>query len=184
MNFRVHWRPFSTVSLMGRYDYQLSTFNGFADAETGSTAAHILSGTVNWSPVNYLYVQVGASYSFENTFETPAATAAGATNPVPNLDNGYLTANITVGYALDELTDLTLGYTIYKADNHVDNSQWSQPFGASDEQHTASVTLARQFTKQIRGSIKYSYFRNRDDASGGNNDYDGHLIYATMQYRF
>lgn len=184
MNFQVHWRPHPTVSFVGRYDYQIANFHGFQDGETGETTAHILSGTVNWTPLNWLYAQIGASYSFENTFTTPAATSAGATNVVPNLNNGYLTANAMLGFALDRKTDLTLGYTFYKADNYVDNSKWSVPFGAADEQHTVSATLSRQLTKQLRGSLKYGYFWNHDAASGGNNDYAAHLIYATIQCRF
>jgi predicted porin len=89
-----------------------------------------------------------------------------------------------VGFALDNKTDLTVGYAIYKADTYVDNSRWSQPFGAADETHTVTATLARQLTKQIRGTVQYSYARNRDGASGGQNNYDAHMIYAFMQYRF
>ncbi len=184
VNFRAHWRPLNTVSLMGRYDFQVANFRGDNDAQTGEVTAHILSGTINWTPVNRLYIQLGSSYSFENTFSTPASTAAGITNVVPSLDSGYLTANATVGYALDEKTDLTLGYAFYKADDYVNNSRWSQPFGAADESHTVTATIARQITKQLRGTVQYAYAQYRDNASGGFNNYDAHMIYASMQYRF
>ncbi len=184
VNFRAHWRPLNTLSLMARYDFQVADYHGDAGLQAGEVTAHILSGTINWTPINRLYTQLGASYSFENTFSTPAANAAGITNVIPNLHSGYITANATIGYALDEKTDLTLAYTLYKADDYVDNSRWSQPFGAADETHTITATLARQITRQIRGTVQYAYAQNRDTAAGGHNDYDAHMIYASMQYRF
>jgi hypothetical protein len=36
----------------------------------------------------------------------------------------------------------------------------------------------------VRVSLKYGFFRNREKTYGGHNDYDAHLVLATMQYRF
>lgn len=45
-------------------------------------------------------------------------------------------------------------------------------------------TVSRQLNKRTKVSLKYGYFTSKDDTSGNNNDFDAHLIYATLQYRF
>ena len=41
-----------------------------------------------------------------------------------------------------------------------------------------------EISKAVRVSLKYGFFRNREKIYGGHNDYDAHLVLATMQYRF
>jgi predicted porin len=112
------------------------------------------------------------------------AGSSGINNLVLNSANDYWTVDATAGYALNEKTDLQLQYSYYRADDYVNNSAYSQPFGAGDEQHSITATVTRQITKALRMSLKYGFFRNRDQTSGGNNNYDDHLVYASMQYRF
>jgi len=103
---------------------------------------------------------------------------------VPNLADDYWTLDAMAGYALDEKTDLQLQYNYYRAKDYVNNALYSQPFGADTEQQGVTATITRQITKAIKVSLKYGFFRNRDQTSGGNNNYDAHLVYASMQYRF
>ncbi|MGA2241670.1 MAG: hypothetical protein ABSH11_06480 [Verrucomicrobiota bacterium] len=194
LNFRAHWHPFSTLSLVGRYDFQYSTVHtrgdvnsdgiALSDEESAEITSQIISGSINWTPLNRLYLQLGASYAFDNTFQTPAAGALGFTNAVPNLSDNYWTANAMVGYLLNDKTDLQIAYYFFRADNYVNNSTYSQPFGTSNEEQGITATLTRQINRALRLSLKYGFFRNRDDTSGGYNNYDSHLIFASMQYRF
>jgi hypothetical protein len=32
--------------------------------------------------------------------------------------------------------------------------------------------------------LRYGFYTSRDETSGGNNNYDAHLIYSSFRYRF
>lgn len=182
------WRPLSGLSFVTRYDFQLSTVRnqgvGLAEVKGAEMTSHIISESVSWVPLSRLYVQLNGSYALDGALQTDAATQAGITNVVPDLENGYWTASALLGYAVDEKTDLQVNYNYYRADNYLNNFIWSQPYGTSMEEHGVTATIHRQMTKALRASLKYGYFRNRDTTPGGHNDYDAHLVYASMQYRF
>jgi hypothetical protein len=192
MNFRVTWRVLNTLSLVTRYDFQYSTVdttsipNGGAQAgevQSANFTSHIISENVSWTPFARLYVQAGGSYVL-NSLDTPVASSSGINNLVLNSASDYWTANTSAGYALNEKTDLQLQYSYYHADDYMNNSAFSQPFGAGDEQHSVTTTITRRISKALQVSLKYGFFRNRDKTSGGLNNYDAQLVYASMQYRF
>jgi hypothetical protein len=192
MNFRATWRVWNTLSLVTRYDFQYSAVDTWSipnggtqagEVQSANITSHIISENISWTPLARLYVQAGGSYVL-NSLDTPVAGSSGINNLVLNSANDYWTVDATAGYALNEKTDLQLQYSYYRADDYVNNSAYSQPFGAGDEQHSITATVTRQITKALRMSLKYGFFRNRDQTSGGNNNYDDHLVYASMQYRF
>ncbi len=193
LNFRVTWRPCGTVSTVTRYDFQLSTVDTKGDYNSGGTTlasiqsaeitSHIISESISWTPLNRLYLQASASYSLDSV-ETPATEWLGTNRLVLHGDNDYWNASGLVGYALDEKTDVQAQYFYYHANNYVDNSASSMPYGAGAEEHGVTATIGRELSKAVRLSLKYGFFRNRDRTYGGHNDYDAHLVLATMQYRF
>jgi hypothetical protein len=186
MNIRATWRPFSTLSLVTRYDFQLSTVDttggSLNSVQSAEITSHIISQSVNWTPFSRLYVQVSGSYVLDSV-DTPPISITGVTNFVLPGKNDYWTVSAMSGFALDNKTDLQLQYTYYRADDYV-NTSVTQPYGAGDEEQSVTATITRQITKAIKVSLKYGFFRNRDQTSGGNNNYDAHLVYASMQYRF
>jgi hypothetical protein len=192
MNIRATWRILNSLSLVTRYDFQYSTVdttsipNGGAQAgevQSANLTSHIISENVSWTPLSRLYVQVSGSYVL-NSLDTPVQNWMGANQIVLNSANDYWTVDATAGYALDEKTDLQLQYSYYRADDYADNSASSQPFGAGDEQHGVTATITRRITKALQVNLKYGFFRNRDETSGGHNNYDAQLVYASMRYRF
>jgi hypothetical protein len=192
MNLRATWRIFNTLSSVTRYDFQYSTVDTTSIPDGGTQAgevqsanitSHIISENLSWTPVSRLYVQVGGSYVLNN-LDTPVASSSGINNLVLNSAGDYWTVDATAGYALNEKTDLQVRYSYYRADDYVNNSASSQPYGAGDEQHSVTATITRRITKALQVSLKYGFFTNRDVTSGGNNNYDAQLVYANMQYRF
>ncbi|HYT60956.1 MAG TPA: hypothetical protein VEL06_12340 [Haliangiales bacterium] len=186
-NFRVTWRPLSNVSTVTRYDFQLSTVDTTGDllakVQSAEITSHIISESIGWTPLARLYLQISASYALDST-DTPAANATGTNQVVLNGANDYWNASLMAGYALSEKTDLQGQYFYYRANNYVDNSFYGQPYGAQGEEHGVTASLIHRFSKRVRGTLKYGFFRNRDTTSGGFNNYDAHLVYASMQYRF
>jgi hypothetical protein len=192
MNIRATWRILNTLSSVTRYDFQLSTVdttsipNGGTQAgevQSAKVTTHIISENISWTPLPRLYVQLGGSYVL-NSLDTPVASLPGINNLVLNSASDYWTVDTTAGYAINEKTDLQLQYSYYRANDYVNNSTVSQPFGAGDEQHSITATITRRITKALQVSLKYGFFCNRDETSGGHNDYNAQLVYANMQYRF
>jgi hypothetical protein len=192
MNIRATWRVLNTLSLVTRYDFQYSTVdttsipNGGTQAgevQSANLTSHIISENISWTPLSRLYVQAGGSYVL-NSLDTPVASSSGINNLVLNSANNYWTVDATADYALNEKTDLQLQYSYYRADDYVNNSTSSQPYGAGAEEQSVTATITRQISKALKISLKYGFFCNRDETSGGLNNYDAQLVYASMQYRF
>jgi predicted porin len=98
--------------------------------------------------------------------------------------NNYWSINLNSGIVLDDKTDLNLGYTYYLADDYTDNTPIGVPYGSGAQEHAISATLLRRITKNIRASLRYSYYNYTDASAGGFRDYDAHGVYAGLQYRF
>lgn len=186
-NFRVTWRPLSSLSFITRYDYQLSTIDSsapsLATVEAAEMTSHIISESVSWSPLARLYLQGSINYVWDKT-DSPAATATGSTNLVLNSKNNYWNASFNTGYALNDKTDLQAQYAYYRADDYEDNSRYSQPYGAGAEEHGVTAAIIRRIRANLIWTIKYGFFNNRDETSGGHNNYDAHLVYSSLRYRF
>ncbi len=184
VNFRVTWRPRNNLSVIGRYDMQLSTIDtqpdNLPEIQTSDMTSYIGSGSISWVPFTRVYLLGSLSYVWDRT-TTPASDLTPA---VLNAENTYWTGNATVGYALDDKTDLEGQYLFYRADNYEDNSAFGQPYGAGGEDHGVTAGIVRRMSKRVRVSLKYGFFTSHDELSGGNRDYDAHMLYSTVQYRF
>ncbi len=188
LNFRVTWRPFRSVTLVSRYDFQLSTVDTRADLlskiQSGETTSHILSQSISWIPWYRLYLQGNATYAWDET-TTPAVSLTGAAaHLVAASKNGYWNLSATAGFVLNDKTDLQMQYNYYRANDYLDNSKFSQPYGADDTAHGATVSLIRRINKNLRLTLKYGYSNYRDGASGGHRNYEAHLLASNLQFRF
>ena len=129
-NLRVTWRALPSLSLVGRYDFQRSTIDTKPDSASGLSkmqvaemVSHILSGTASWTPLQRLYLQAGVNIVWDQT-DTPADEVTAA---ILKAKNDYWTVNSSIGYALDDKTDLELQYLYYRADDRQDNSAYGLP---------------------------------------------------------
>ncbi|MEY2465901.1 MAG: hypothetical protein QOD03_422, partial [Verrucomicrobiota bacterium] len=189
LNYRVTWRPLNNLTLVTRYDFQLSTVDTKGDflakVQSAEMTSHILSEMISWTPCSRLYLQGSINYVLDQT-TTGANTFVGSdtNNIVPRSRNDYWNASIFATFVLDNKTDLSAQYFYYRANNYLDNSSASQPYGAGAEEQSISATISRQLTRRLRCSLRYGYFTNRDQTSGGHNNYDAHLVFSSLQYRF
>lgn len=187
-NFRVTWRLLPTLSLVSRYDFQLSTVHTRPDElteiESGNTKRHIFAETLSWTPINRLYMQLGGNYVLQNT-HTPAEELSGAmAGVVLSSPADYWSINTAVGYALDNKTDLQTTYSYFRSANFVDNSDVGLPFGAGATQNMVGASLSRQISKSLKWTLRYAFSSYRDQTYGGQWNYDAHGILSTLQYRF
>ncbi|MBI2950162.1 MAG: hypothetical protein HYY23_21210 [Verrucomicrobia bacterium] len=186
-NVRVTLRPLDSVTLISRYDFQLSTIETIGDyldpVRSAEARSHILSQSMTWTPLARLFLQGSLNYVWDKT-ESPTAQSVPGTNLVLNVDNSYWNASATAGYALTDKTDLQAQYFYYRADNFEDNSQFSQPYGVGAEEHGVTAAIIHRIRKNLVSTVKYGYFRNEDETSGGHNNYEAHLVYSSLRYSF
>ncbi len=186
-NFRLTFRPRQNVTLVTRYEYQLSTIDtrpagssGLKEVESSKMTSHIIGQNVSWVPWNRLSLQAGINYVLSDT-TTPTSDF---TRAVLDAQNNYWTLNFSSSVVLDDKTDLLLSYFYYQADNYKNNIDAGLPLGAGASEHGVTATLTRKLSKNVRLNLKYGYFNYDDATSGGHNNYQAHVIFSSLQYRF
>jgi hypothetical protein len=186
-NLRLTLRPLANVTLVSRYEYQLSTIHtapdpisGLPDLTASKMTSHIIAQDISWTPWSRLYLQVGFNYVLSET-KTPASEV---TQAILNSQNNYWTLNFSSGLVLDDKTDLKLSYFYYLADDYQDNSNVGLPLGTGAQEHGITATLSRQLSKHVRWSLRYGYYHYTDPLYGGNNNYSANVIYTTLRYLF
>lgn len=186
-NFRMTLRPIRNVTMVSRYEYQISTIHtrpdgvsGLQEVESSRMTSHILAQDVSWTPFSRLYLQAGLNYVISET-HTPASDY---TQAILNAQNNYWTVNFSSGLVIDNKTDLNVGYFYYLADNYQNNSDYGLPLGAGAEEHGVNATLSRRLSKNIRLSVRYGYYHYLDETFGGHQDFFAHVIYTSLRYRF
>jgi hypothetical protein len=196
-NIRLTWRALSNLTFVTRYDYQQTYIENqaFYDAtatlgtgliESADITKHILSESVTWSPIERCYVQGSVSFVHSET-ATPASGGPNAVVPglMPNWDNDYISASLNVGYVLDDQTDITATYSFYGASNY--NATGAIGYGMDTQEHGVSVTLTRLLTQNVIWNLRYAFITSNTDMpdqTGGNNDFDAHMISTGLQIRF
>ncbi len=188
LDLRATWRAAATLSFVTRYDLDLTTVDSrggtLAEVESAKITSHAFSTAVSWNPLASIYLQADGTYVIAQT-DTPADELSGTTGSlVPDFDNDYVTATLLGGWAVDDSTDLTARYYFYQADNYVDNSTVSQPYGADTREHGVRVQLSRRISDSTRLGAGYGFIQGTDDESGGNDDYQAHLVSATVELQF
>lgn len=186
-NARMTWRPFTSLTLVSRYEYQFATIHttpdpvsGLSEDESARMTSHIFAQNASWSPWSRWYLQVGFNYVISD-LKTPARDYTAA---VLKAQNNYWNVNCNTGFVLSDKTDLTLGYSFYRADNYKDNSPAGLPFGSGAQEHGVSAALSHRFNKNLRGTLRYGYYAYTDDSARIYRDYDAHVVYSGLQYRF
>lgn len=106
------------------------------------------------------------------------------TQAVLDAQNNYWTVNFNAGLVVDDKTDLNLGCFYYNSDNFDDNSLSGLPLGVSVKEHGVTASVTRRLTPNLRLNLRYAYSHFDDEGSGDHNNYEAHLIYSSLQYRF
>jgi hypothetical protein len=198
-NFRITFRPkipacLGTLALITRYDFVHTDIDSqwfhegevLAELQTGEIKRHVISEALTWNPLARFYLQANFSYVFNQT-DTPANNIELVPNEGPtvvNFRNDYWTVTSGAGYIIDDKTDFYTDFSFYCANDHFNNAAVAVPYGLGATEYTASATITRQLTKQMRLLLRYGYFNYRDVTSGGHNNYEAHSLYSGLQIRF
>lgn len=187
-NLRATWRPRPNITSVTRYDFQISTLETFGGAlpgiESARTTAHIISQSLTWVPWPRLFWQGTFSYALDSTTTPATALTGAAAGLVTDARNDYWQAGTALTFVVNEKTDFQANYFFYRANNFINNSGLSMPYGTSARDHAVNAGFTRNFTRTVRGSISYGYFAHSDETSGGLDSYNAHLVFTTITYRF
>ncbi len=200
LNFRITFRPkipacLGTLALVTRYDFVHTSINSqwfvpesepLNEVESGEIKQHVISEAVTWNPLARFFLQANVSYVLNQT-DTPANNIDLVPNTSPtvvNFRNDYWTVTSGAGYIIDDKTDFYTDFSFYCANDHFKNAGVAVPYGLGATEYTASATITRQLTKQMRLLLRYGYFDYRDVTSGGHNNYQAHSLYSGLQVRF
>ena len=184
---RLTLRPGQNVTLVSRYEYQMSTIStkpdgisGLSEVESSEMRSHIFAQDVSWTPWSRLNLQAGLNYVWSTT-TTPASDY---TQAVLDAQNNYWAVNFSSSFVVDDRTDLTLGYLYYRADNYEDNSAFGVPYGAGADEHSVSAGITRRIRDNIRLFLRYGYYHYTDETFGGNENYHAHVGSCSVRYLF
>ena len=187
-NVRMTLRLLPTLTMVTRYDFQLSTAYTqpelLAGIESARNRRHLIGQTLSWTPLNWLYVQANGNYVLSTTHSPVEELTGAMTGVVLSAPNDYWTAGLTLGFAIDEKTDLQTSYSYYRANDYVDNSAVGMPYGAGAREHEVSVSVTRKISKAMRWNLRYAFSSYHDETSGGALNYEAHGILSSLQYRF
>ena len=185
-NIRLTLRPVSQVTLVSRYEYQYSSIetrpaspSGLSEEQSSMMHTQIIGQNASWTPLSWLGLQAGFNYVLSTT-ETPAS---GQTQSILNAQNNYWTVNFNSLIALDERTDLDLGYFYYYA-NDFQNPADGLALGAGAKDHSCTATLTRRINQNLRLNVKFAFNHYEDTSSNGFGNYNSYLISSGLQYRF
>lgn len=200
-NIRMTLRPnlpacMGTLAMVTRYDFVHTSIDGqwgvfssgelLPELQTGEIKQHVITESINWNPLARFYLQTNVSYTLNQT-DTPANNIDLVPNGGPtvvNFRNDYWTVTSGFGYVIDDRTDFFADYSFYCANDHDKNAAVAVPYGLGATEHSASATITRQLTKNVRLLFKYGYYNYRDVTSGGHNNYEAHSLFSSLQFRF
>lgn len=188
LSARISWRPATAVTLVTRLHYRLSTttaaYSGLSVAQEADLDTLSFSQSASWTPRDGLYLQGMFNYTTD-TLETPASELGGGLSGlVQETENDYWNLNLNAFAIIDEKTDAQVSYDYYYAGNYADNTPVGTPFGVAEREHRLSLILSRQLRERTRAQMRYAYYNGKDDASGGFNDYEAHLVYLGIRKYF
>ncbi len=180
-NVRLSWRPKSMLSFVTRYAHQqsviTSTMDGLPQIRNGRLVRHIVTQSASWNPTARLYFTGAVNVTYDQLVVPPHRLTF-------NSDNNYTSATLGAGYALGKVTDLHLEANHYRADNVTDNPAVTLPLNAGQLSQSAFLTWVRRQNERLIYTARYGYAINRDGMFGGQNDFDAHLFYGKVQYKF
>lgn len=189
INFRITWRALPNLTFITRYDYQQTKYEqdpykvGLATVDSSEMDRHIISESVTWNVNPRLYLQ-GSVFLTSAKTNTAYSYTTGGAEYAPDSENDYLSATLNAGYALSDKDTLQAGLMYYGADNYVNNTAASMPYGTMTDEYMATLAYVRQISPNMVWDLRYGYYVSKDDADGGYNDFSAHMISSGLQVRF
>lgn len=157
---------------------------GAERVEAFESSRYWTSAGLSWIPHPRMTVMVQGMY-VDAMGKTPASEIEGRfENLVEESSNSYFNFNSNVRFQLDARTLVGASYAYYRADNFIDVSGVTQPYGVDDREQVAGVSISRRWDSGIEASLHYQYVEFVDKASGGHLSFEAHLVSGRLLFQF
>lgn len=180
-------RPWTRLSLLTRYEFQVSTVDtrpdpvsGLRETESAEMISHILNQSIGFTPWSRLTLLGRWSYVWSE-IRTPAREV---TRALLAAQNNYWLAQLNALVVVDDRTDFNTGWFYYRADNFEDVWADGLPLGVGVEEHGVTATCTRRLSARLRLTLRYGYVHHRDETFGQSRNYEAHWASSSLQYRF
>jgi hypothetical protein len=186
-------RPCSRVNVTMKY--QLVSTSIKSQAINGTVPAcqfnqNIYSMSATWTPINRLYLMGLVSY--QDTLTTAFDNSSNTV--IPYRGNVYSVIG-SVGYVLDNKSDVDLQLCYSHSDNFVNNgyvygpgslpaTQYGLPYMVSDDLTNASIGWKRKIDDHSTVGVRFGFANNREPSSGGVNDYSAYIASVSYTFKF
>ncbi len=178
-------KPVPTLAFTTRYIHQKGRMDTTVDLgssyDSMDSTNHTVGETIDWNPIKQFYLQANLNVVYA-TISTVYPRAGGLGNDVlHNADNNYITGSLVSGFAVDKVTDASLEFTYYRADNY-DPFVATVGYGAGVKEYTVAANVKRKLTERMIGRIKVGYFDSKNDTTGGRTNFRGPMAYVSLDY--
>lgn len=188
VNARLTIRPGAGFQAVTRADYResrMSTALGGSDLNDASDMEQTtVSQSLSWRVKPGLHLQAQGSYTRSEFITEASRDSRVPVGLVPATVSDHWTLQVNAYAAISDKTDLQATWNAFVADNFDDNSGVALPYGVGQRDQSVDLIVTRQISEYVRGILRYGYFYGTDDATSDFNDYEAHLIYGSVRYRF
>lgn len=182
---RFSFRPSAILKVSIQYQYIHTEYDTLFDTpspakvETGDYQSDVYGLDFTLTPVGRMYLTGLFTYRDSKT-----STFSNDVPAVTSYEGDVFTAIGTLGYALNERSDLLVQYLFSRADNYIDISDQGYPFGMDKRRHRVLATWERRITDNLKTRFQYGYYRYDEDSDNGVDDYEAHMLGAGFSFQF
>jgi hypothetical protein len=147
--------------------------------QSGVYNAHVYGANVFLTP--WRRVTLNGSFNY---YDSRIRTAVEGLPAVAPYTGGTFLANGQAAYALNKRNDLKAGYTFSQSNFGQDNSAAGLPLGLDNTFHSVTAGIVHKLKGNKSISLEYGFYRYQEPTSGGENNYEAHMIFATFRMRW
>jgi hypothetical protein len=141
--------------------------------QAGDSEAWVASADATWTPLPRLFLS--GSFSFQD----PQLTTASHGSPSVAPYRGHVySAFATLGYSLDDRTEVYLRYAFAKSDYGQNNVADGLPLGLDYEREGILAGLVRRLGRHATARLQYGFIDYREPSRGSLGDYTAHQVVA------
>lgn len=186
---KLNYKPFRWMAYTLGYTFQDSVYGlrtrAGASTEIAKNKVHAYSAQIVLTPVDYFYCSL--FYERRNDFTSTRADGAGGAalaTQIPDYKANVNVLGLDCNYALSKSTTLAAGFSMYKNENYNNFAATGMPYGLNNLSQDISFGIKHILNKSSSLELKYKYLNYSESSNNFINDYEAHLLSATMNMAF